>query len=124
MVWSADETARHVDGVRARAAAVAPEDLRAVVLEAARIHEERDPARLRALTEDEQAIAVALAFGEIWSEADLGAYATRHAAILRPLLLFELAHEGTATDAMRAVARAGDAGDEFAAWERALPSAS
>jgi len=111
-----DETSRHIEQVSARIRAAAPPDLREHLLRAAAVHEERDPARLPA-----DVAPVVLGFGEVWqTDLDLDAYVDRHEGHLRPLLLFELAHEGTATAAMRAVASHAGLADDFARWERAL----
>jgi hypothetical protein len=113
-----DATRQHVEEVAERVRAIAPADLREPLLRAVAVHEERDPDRLPA-----DVAPVVLGFGDVWKladEADVTAYADRHAEHLRALLLFELAHEGAATEPMRlAAAHAGLAG-EFAAWERAL----
>jgi len=113
-----EATRRHVEEVSARIRAVAPPDLREHLLRAAALHEERDPKRLPA-----DVALVVLGFGELWQiadEGDLTAFVALHHYHLRPLLLLELAHEGAATDGMRAVAARAGLGDEFAAWERAL----
>jgi hypothetical protein len=113
-----DETRRHIEQVSARIRAVAPPDLREHLLRAAALHEERDPQRLPA-----DVALVVLGFGELWrisDDADLTTYLAQHHYHLRPLLLLELAHEGAATDGMRAVAQRGGMADDFADWERAL----
>jgi hypothetical protein len=113
-----EETRRHIETVSARIRAAAPPDLREHLLRAAALHEQRDPKRLPA-----DVALVVLGFGELWQIADdaaLDAYVALHRYHLRPLLLFELAHEGSATDGMRAVAAHADLADEFAGWERAL----
>jgi hypothetical protein len=113
-----DETRRHIEQVSARIRAVAPPDLREHLLRAAALHEERDPKRLPA-----DVALVVLGFGDLWKiagDADLTAFVRLHHYHLRPLLLFELAHEGAATDGMRAVALRAGLADEFADWERAL----
>ncbi|HXV33483.1 MAG TPA: hypothetical protein VD769_05700 [Gaiellaceae bacterium] len=112
------ETQAHVDAVTRRLLAAAPDDLRELVLVVAAVHEERDPAGLReaalrvgAGRDADAVVAIALGFGEVWKvtdDASLDDYVARHAGHLRALLLFELAHEGEATDAMTAAAeRAG-----------------
>jgi hypothetical protein len=114
----AEETRRHIDEVSERIRTIAPPDLRDHLLRVAALHEERDPARLPA-----DVALVVLGFGELWRIADdddLAAFVRLHHYHLRPLLLFELAHEGAATDGMRAVAAHAGLADEFAGWERAL----
>ena len=113
-----EETRRHIEAVSERIRAAAPPDLREHLLRVAALHEERDPERLPA-----DVALVVLGFGELWQiadDADLTAYAARHHYHLRPLLLFELAHEGAATDGMRAVASHAGMADEFTGWERAI----
>ena len=120
----AGKTQAHIETVSRRLEAAAPDDLRELTLCVAAVHEERDPPRLRrdalAAGADRNAdavVAIALAFGEIWQvtdEASLDDYVGRHAGHLRALLLFEVAHEGEATDAMRAAA--GRAGFERELW--------
>jgi hypothetical protein len=113
-----DETRRHIEEVSARIRAVAPPDLREHLLRTVALHEERDPRRLPA-----DVALVVLGFGELWQiadDADLAAFVAHHHYHLRPLLLLELAHEGAATDGMRAVALRAGMADEFAEWERAL----
>jgi hypothetical protein len=101
----AEETRRHVAQVSDRISAAAPPDLRDELLHAAAEHEER----------------IVPGFGEVWQpDLDLEAYVGRHGPHLRALLLFELAHEGAATPAMRAAAERGGLAPEFSAWERAL----
>ena len=49
-------------------------------------------------------------FGDIWKindESHLREYVSWRQSHLEPLLLFEVAHEGAATEAMRATARLG-----------------
>jgi hypothetical protein len=75
--------------------------------------------------------AVVRGFGEVWRAGDaraLGAFARRHGDRLRPLLLFEVAHEGAATPAMREAARRGGIERMLAGWvarlaHRARPDA-
>jgi hypothetical protein len=114
-----DETRRHVEQVSARIRAIAPPDLREHLLRVAALHERRDPERL-----PPDVALVVLGFGELWriaDDADLSAFLRLHRYHLRPLLLFELAHEGAATAAMRAAAERGGIADEFTAWEQRLP---
>jgi len=62
---------------------------------------------------------IVASFGEIWKARDgraLAAFARRHRRRLRPLLLFEVAHEGAATAAMRDVARRGGIERVLASW--------
>jgi hypothetical protein len=118
-----------VDAIKRRLE-FAPEDLRRLVLLVAEIHEEREPDRLRAAANDADAgrdtdavVAIALGFGEVWKvtdEASLDEYVGRHAGHLRALLLFELAHEGAATEAMRAAAERAGIESQLASWEAAV----
>jgi hypothetical protein len=124
------ETTAHVDAVGRRLEAAAPDDLRELTLLVAAVHEERDPDRLRRAAlaagaghDADAVVAIALAFGEIWQltdEGSLDGYVARHAGHLRALLLFELAHEGSATDAMTAAAGRGGFEREFAGWAAAI----
>jgi hypothetical protein len=124
------ETRAHVDGVVRRVEATAPDDLRRLVLLVAEVHEEREPDALRSAAkaagaerDTDAVVALALAFGEVWTVTDAAScddYVGRHAGHLRALLLFELAHEGAATDAMRAVADRSGLGAQLGAWEGAL----
>jgi hypothetical protein len=110
----AAETRRHIDQVSERLRAAAPPDLRDELLRAAAVHEDRDhvPADVA---------PIVLGFGEVWQPGlDLDAYVGRHRDHLRALLLFELAHEGAATTAMRSAAERGGIADEFSAWERTM----
>jgi hypothetical protein len=64
-------------------------------------------------------------FGEIWKindESQLREYVFRRQSHLEPLLLFEVAHEGAATDAMRAAARIGGYEDNLEIWVGRLAS--
>jgi hypothetical protein len=111
-----EETRRHIEEVSARIRAIAPPDLREHLLQAAVVHEQGDPERLPA-----DVAPVVLGFGEVWQpDLDLDAYVNRHQGHLRALLLFELAHEGAATDGMRAVASHARVTGDFAGWERAI----
>jgi hypothetical protein len=113
-----ESTSRHIDEVADRLRMAAPAGLRERLLRAAAVHEERDPDRL-----PRDVAPVVMGFGEVWKlagEADVAAYVDRHADHLRALLLFELAHEGSATQTMRDVASHAGLTDEFATWERAL----
>jgi hypothetical protein len=106
----------HIEEVSERVRAVAPGDLREEVLRVAAVHEDRDDAPM-------DVAAVVLGFGEVWrleGETGVGEYIDRHRDHLRPLLLFELAHEGAATGAMYAVAARAGLAEEFAGWEREL----
>jgi hypothetical protein len=132
-VWSSEETQGHVDAVSRRLAAAAPDDLRELVLLVAAVHEQREPDRLREAAREAGAgrdtdavVAIALGFGDVWKvtdDASLDDYVGRHAGHLRALLLFELAHEGTATEAMTAAADRAGIADELVRWEAALTSA-
>jgi hypothetical protein len=120
----------HVDAVGRRLETAAPDDLRELTLLVAAVHEEREPERLRKAAVAAGAghdagavVAIALGFGEVWQvtdEASLDDYVARHAGHLRALLLFELAHEGSATDAMTAAAERGGVELEFAGWAAAI----
>jgi hypothetical protein len=93
------------------------------------VHEER-PERLPALLErlglsDYSRIVVAVigAFGRLWKlqdERDAVNYVSAHRAYLEPLLLFELAHEGTPTASMRQIAELGGLGSSFQRWAALL----
>jgi hypothetical protein len=66
-------------------------------------------------------------FGDIWkitSESQLREYVFRRQSHLEPLLLFEVAHEGAATDAMRAAARLGGCEENLEAWAGRLAFSS
>jgi hypothetical protein len=129
-VTTSEETQAHVEAVRRRLAAAAPDDLRELVLLVAAVHEEREPERLRAAAltagagrNADAVVAIALGFGAVWQvtdETSLDDYVGRHAGHLRALLLFELGHEGTATEAMTAAAERAGIADELAGWEAAL----
>jgi hypothetical protein len=59
-------------------------------------------------------------FGAIWKLGDadgLAAFVRERGGRVGPLLLFELAHEGSATEAMIDAARLGGIGEVFARWE-------
>jgi hypothetical protein len=110
------ETRLHIADVSDRVRAAAPDDLREELLRVTAVHEDRDDP-------PPDVSAVVLAFGEVWKldgDAEIAAYCTRHEAYLRPLLLFELAHEGSSTEAMRAAATHAGVRTEFAGWEREL----
>jgi len=127
---SSEQTTAHVDAVRRRLEAAAPADLRELTLTVAAVHEEREPDRLRSAAaaagaghDADAVVAIALAFGEVWQvtdEVSLDDYVGRHAGHLRALLLFELAHEGSATEAMTAAAERGGIENEFAGWVAAI----
>jgi hypothetical protein len=120
----------HVDAIARRLAAAAPDDLRELVLLVAGVHEERDPAGLReaalgvgAGRDADAVVAIVLGFGEIWTvtdDASLDDYVARHAGHLRALLLFELAHEGEATEAMTAAAERAGFVRELWRWDARL----
>ena len=125
-----EDTQAHLDAVSRRLAAAAPDDLRDLVLLVAAVHEEREPEPLREAAREAGAgrdtdavVAIALGFGDVWQvtdEASLDDYVGRHAGHLRALLLFELAHEGRATEAMTVAADRAGIADELAGWEAAL----
>ena len=63
--------------------------------------------------------SIVASFGEIWKARDrraLATFARRHRHRLGPLLLFEVAHEGAATAAMREVARHGGLERLLTSW--------
>jgi hypothetical protein len=121
-----------VDAIKRRLEEIAPEDLRRLALLVAEVHEEREPDRLRVAANDADAgrdtdavVAIALGFGEVWKVTDdptLDEYVGRHAGHLRALLLFELAHQGAATEAMWAAAERAGIADEFHGWEASARS--
>jgi hypothetical protein len=83
--------------------AAAPDDLRDELVAAAVVHEDRAPE----------------GFGDVWrvrTEADADAFVARHSGRVRALLLFEVAHEGSASEAMRMVARRAGLEDELEGW--------
>jgi hypothetical protein len=124
------QTTAHVDEVGRRLETAAPDDLRELTMMVATVHEEREPNRLRKVAlaagagrDADAVVAIALGFGELWQvtdEASLDEYVARHAGHLRALLLFELAHEGSATDAMTAAAQRGGIEREFSVWAAAV----
>jgi len=64
-------------------------------------------------------LAILNGFGHVWrvkDERELQKYVSGHRAYLESLLLFEMAHEGTATEAMRAVARLGGLEKRVEEW--------
>ena len=127
---TSERTTAHVDAVSRRLETAAPADLRELTLTVAAVHEEREPERLRAAAlaagaghDTDAVVAIALGFGEVWQitdEVSLDEYVGRHAGHLRALLLFELAHEGSATEAMAAAAERGGIENEFAGWVAAI----
>ncbi len=131
-MWSSEQTQAHVEAVGGRIAASAPDDLRELLLLVAAVHEERDPDQLREAAQaagagqlTDAVAAIALGFGEIWTltdDAGIDGYIERHAAHLRALLLFELAHEGAAIETMSAVARRAGIAEEFADWQAPMPA--
>jgi len=89
----------------------------AEVEEALRLMEFRDVARL--------VCDIIEGFGDIWKindESRLREYVFRRQTHLEPLLLFEVAHEGAATEAMRAAARLGGCEENLEAWVGRLAS--
>jgi hypothetical protein len=70
--------------------------------------------------------AVVAAFGDVWKigpEAELAGYVAAHRPYLRPLLLFELAHEGRAIPRMEDAARRGGLARAFDTWTARLATA-
>jgi hypothetical protein len=70
-------------------------------------------------------LAVVGAFGRLWklrNERDAMDYVKLHRPWLEPLLMFELAHEGVLTGAMRWVARLGGVGQAAERWAGRLES--
>ncbi|MGH8985426.1 MAG: hypothetical protein ACRDY6_16330 [Acidimicrobiia bacterium] len=126
-MWSSEQTREHVGAVSGRIAASAPVDLRELLLLVAAVHEERDPDRLREAAQaagagqlTDAVAGIASGFGEIWTltdDAGIDGYIERHAAHLRALLLFELAHEGAPTETMTAVAERAGVAHEVAEWQ-------
>ncbi len=112
------ELSEHIGAVYRRLEAALDEDfaLASALRLAVLVHEE-PPGRLPALLTDAgladlsaTVAAVVGAFGRIWklrNERDAVDYAMSHRSCLEPLLLFELAHEGTSTPAMNWVAAFG-----------------
>ena len=65
-------------------------------------------------------------FGNVWrvkEEEELQKYVRGHRAHIEGLLLFEVAHEGAATEAMRSVARLGGLEEQLEKWEARLAAA-
>jgi hypothetical protein len=127
---SSEQTRAHIEAVSGRIAASAPDDLCDLLLLVAAAHEERDPHRLREAAQaagsgqlTDAVAAIVLGFGELWTRTDdagVDGYIERHAAHLRALLLFELAHEGASTETMTAVAERAGVAHEFADWHAAI----
>ena len=70
--------------------------------------------------------AVISGFGRLWkvrSEAELADYVEAHRPYLPALLLFELAHEGRATTAMRHAAELAGLAETFERWAARLGEA-
>ena len=66
------------------------------------------------------ALAILQGFGHVWrvkGGEELQKYVSGHRAYLESLLLFEVAHEGTATEAMRAVACLGGLEKRLEKWK-------
>jgi hypothetical protein len=121
----------HLDEVYARLACAmgAREPHAAALCLTAVVHEQAPAQIVRALIQAGRGrvvpvvSAVVAGFGEIWKAPDadaLAAYVRRHRGHLRPLLLFEVAHEGRATPAMRAAARLGGLAGPMARWTTRL----
>jgi hypothetical protein len=121
----------HLDEVYARLVhAMGAREPHAAALHLAAVVHEQAPAQIvRALTRAGRGraapvvTAVVAGFGEVWKASDadaLAAYVRRHRGHLRPLLLFEVAHEGGATPAMRAAARLGGLAGPMARWTARL----
>jgi hypothetical protein len=121
----------HLDDVYARLGhAMGTREPHAAALRLAAVVHEQAPAQIvRALTRAGRSraapvvAAVVAGFGEVWKAADaddLAAYVRRHRGHLRPLLLFEVAHEGGATPAMRAAASLGGLTGPMVRWTARL----
>jgi hypothetical protein len=121
----------HLDDVYARLVrAMGAREPHGAALRLAVVVHEQAPAQIvRALTRAGRGrmapvvSAVVAGFGEVWKAPDaeaLAAYVRRHRGHLRPLLLFEVAHEGRATPAMRAAARLGGLAGPMARWTTRL----
>ena len=71
-------------------------------------------------------LAILDGFGHVWrvkEGKERQEYVRRHRAHLEGLLLFEVAHEGAATETMRAVARLGGLEEQLEKWEACLAAA-
>jgi hypothetical protein len=71
-------------------------------------------------------LAILNGFGHVWrvkEGEELRKYVRGHRAHLEGLLLFEVAHEGAATEAMGAVARLGGLEERLEKWETRLAAA-
>jgi len=71
-------------------------------------------------------LAILNGFGHVWrvkEGEELQKYIRGHRAQLEGLLLFEVAHEGAVTEAMRSVARLGCLEERFEKWEARLAAA-
>jgi hypothetical protein len=121
----------HLDDVYARLACTmgAREPHAAALRLAAVVHEQAPAQIVRALIRSGRprvvpvVLAVVAGFGEVWKAPDanaLAAYVRRHRGHLRPLLLFEVAHEGRATPAMWTAARLGGLAGPMARWTARL----
>jgi hypothetical protein len=102
----------------------------AVALRLAAVVHELPPARVRRLlvraghaNVAPLVVVIVAGFGEVWkldTPAALARYVRRHQRRLRALLLFEVAHEGGATSAMRAVAQRAGLARPLARWNARL----
>jgi len=71
-------------------------------------------------------LAILNGFGHVWrikNKEELQKYVNGHRAYLESLLLFEVAHEGVATEAMRAVASLGGLEERLEEWSAHLAAA-
>lgn len=68
-------------------------------------------------------LAIVNGFGQVWkiqTQEEMQSYVNAHRADLAALLLFEVAHEGAATEAMRAVAALGGLRERIEKWSAHL----
>jgi len=75
---------------------------------------------------DSRVLAILNGFGHVWrvkEEKERQEYVRGHRAHLEGLLLFEVVHEGAATEAMRSVARLGGIEKRLEKWEARLAAA-
>ena len=71
-------------------------------------------------------LAILNGFGQVWrikTQDERQRYVNAHRVYLKSLLLFEVAHEGAATDEMRAVASLGGLKEQLETWSARLAAA-